>query len=195
MSRQSTLKILLFLLFALTGRYLSINDDGIAQTGPIVIPGPVSISPPAPALEAKAEGEVKPFKRTQLDLKASVMAHPIPEATLVFTLKDKKETKVIVQLPEEAKKLLKDCWHAELMFYYLRTFEIHDFETRINERAAFGKLVGDTHAKLQELMIDTPTGRRKISFNEAVRLTHLLNNSAQCVVNEAKDSVRRKPIA
>jgi len=155
----------------------------------------VSISPPRPALEAKAEGEVKPFKRTHSDLKASVMAHPIPEATLVFTLKDKKETKVIVQLPDEARKLLQECWHAELMFYYLRTFEIHDLPTRINERMAFGNLVEDTHAKLQELTIDTPTGRRKISFNEAVRLTHLLNNSAQCVVNEAKDSVGAKPIA
>src|SRR6185437_13803406 len=137
-------------------------------------------------LEAKAVGEVKPFKRTLPDLKASILAHPIPEATLVFVLHEKNDEKVTVTMPAAAKKPLMECWHAELTFFYLRAFEVHDLQTRINERNAFGSVVANVQAKLQTLTIDTPTGKRKISLNEAVSLTNLLNDSAQCVVNEAK---------
>jgi hypothetical protein len=165
----------------------------IAQTDSKVTVAPVSNSSP-PALEAKAAGEVKPFKLTRSGLKQSILDHPIPEATLVFVMHDK-DTKITVQLPEQAKKLLLECWHAELTFYYLREFEFHDLQTRISERNVFGSVVGNVHAKLQTLTIDTPAGRRKISVNEAVSLTDLLNNSAQCVVNEAKDSLGPKPAA
>ncbi|HXD33881.1 MAG TPA: hypothetical protein VN643_22370 [Pyrinomonadaceae bacterium] len=188
-------KPVLFALISLNLCFQSIDFRCLAQNGNIVVPAPVSIYPPAPALEAKAVGDVKSFKRTRSDLKASVLSHPIPEATLVFVLRDKRDAKVIVKLPEEAKKPLTECWHAELTFFYLSTFEVHDLETRIRERETFGSVVANVQAKLQKLTIDTPTGRRKISLNEAVSLTHLLNESAQCVVDEAKESLRGKPVA
>jgi hypothetical protein len=184
--------LLLFVLFGAI-QCLPITNGCLAQTKPQITI--VTGEPSRPALEAKAFGEVKPFKRTRPSLKASILAHPIPEASLVFILPDKKDSQVTVQLPKEAKKLLLGCWKAELTFYYLRAFEVHDLQTRINEANVFGNIVGDTHVQLQKLSIDTPTGRRNISLNEAVSLTHLLNNSAQKVVNEAKESVSRKPVA
>ncbi|HEV7395329.1 MAG TPA: hypothetical protein VGN86_02360 [Pyrinomonadaceae bacterium] len=188
-------KLTLYALMSLNFCCPLLNGQCVAQNaknGTIVAPADVSIYPPAPALEAKAAGDVKPFKLTRSGLKLSILDHPIPEATLVFVVHDKQDTKVPVQLPEEAKMLLLECWHADLTFYYLRAFEFHDLQTRISERNVFGNVVENVHAKLQTLTIDTPTGRRKISFNEAVSLTHLLDTSAQCVVNEAKDSVAPK---
>jgi len=164
-----------------------------AQKEPQVTVG--VIEPPTPVLEGKAHGDVKPFKRTHTSLKASILAHPIPEAALVFVVTEKHNAKINVRLPAGAKKPLLECWRAELTFYYLRAFEVHDLQTRINERNVFGGVVAKVQAQLQTLTIDTPTGRRKISHNEAVSLTHLLNNSAQKIVNEAKDSVGAKPIA
>lgn len=172
--------------------WLSITYPSRAQEPKL---GIVVIEPPVPSLEAKAVGDVKPFKRTHSDLKASILAHPIPEATLVFVLHDKNDEKVTVTLPAAAKKPLMDCWKAELTFFYLRAFDVHDLQTRIKERNEFGSVVANVQAKLQTMTIDTPTGKRKISLNEAVSLTHLLNNSAQRVVNEAKESVGAKPVA
>lgn len=168
------------------------GSTSLAQTDSKVTVAPVSTFPPAPALEGKAAGDVKPFKLTQSGLKQSILDHPMPEATLLFVLHDKHDKKLSVTLPPGAKAPLLECWRAELYFFYLRAFEVHDLQTRINERNAFGSVVANVQTKLQTLTIDTPRGRRNISLNEAVGLTHLLNNSAQRVVNEAKASVGPK---
>jgi hypothetical protein len=102
-------------------------------------------------LEVKAVGDVKPFKLTKSGLKQSILAHPMPEATLLFVLHDKHDKKLSVTLPLGAKAPLLECWRAELYFFYLRAFEFHDLQTRINERNAFGSVVANVQAKLQTL--------------------------------------------
>lgn len=105
--------------------------EAAAQDPPrVVILGPASINPPAPALQGTVSGEVKPFNLVRGSLKASVLTHPVPHAFLIFVLKEKEASRVTVELPPEARKLLVEGWKAELAFYYKRAFEPRSLDQR-----------------------------------------------------------------
>lgn len=158
------------------------------------------VQPSAPSLEGRATGELKQFKFKGGDLKVDILAHPMPTTSLVFlsgarpTQKDPKtsnKNSVKVRLPHDAANLLRAYWQAYLGFCY-RTELKHppDAQSQVNEDRAIGALSLTTRAKLQELTIDAPDGRRNISQNEAVDILRFLNLSASYIVSQAKEFER-----
>jgi hypothetical protein len=166
-----------------------------AQDKPTVIPAPVTIHPPAPALQGNANGTVRPFKRMQRSLKDSILSHPVPQVSLVFILEDKRSAKITVELPAAARKLLLDCWKAELAFYYKKAFEPSRPDKRINDKYALGGVNSTVLSGLEGITIDTPTGRRKISWDEAGDLVRFMAEAAQQVIAQATQSMGTRPLA
>lgn len=185
----------LILTFAVNTYSQKIFGAAAAQDKPTLKPAPVTIHPRAPALQGNADGKVMPFKRMQRSLKDSILAHPVPHVSLLFVLEDKQSSKINVELPAAARQLLLDCWRAELAFYYKKAFEPSRLDKRINDRYALGGVNSTVLSGLEEMMIDTPTGRRKISEDEASDLVRFMAVAAQQVVAQANESKTAKPLA
>ena len=155
---------------------------------------PVVIYPPKPAVQASVAGQVRPFKLTRGGLKASIFAHPVPQLWLVFP-PVRNAAKVTIKLPSDATKSVLDCWAAELEYRYKKAFEAGSLQKRVNDDYALGRVNVSVLSKLQSLDIDAPTGRRKISDDEAGRIIRFLAESAQNVVEQAKKHKKARSIA
>ena len=188
------LSLLPILVFASIQCSKTTSEAG-AQERPKIVAVPGAIKPPAPALQGTATGEVQSFKFRQQGLKASVLAHPVPQVSLLFVLGEKQASTVKVELPPEARKFLLDCWKAEIAYYYKRAFESSPLEKRINEKYALGRVNQSVLSNLETVTIDTPTGKRRISWDEAGDLVRFMAEAAQQVVEQAKEYKRPKSIA
>ena len=80
-------KLPLFLILVFASIQCSkITFEAAAQDRSKVVAVPGIIKPAAPALQGTATGEVQPFKFRREGLKASVLAHPVPQPSLLFVV-------------------------------------------------------------------------------------------------------------
>ncbi len=155
---------------------------------------PTVIPSPKPTLQATADGELQPFKLMGKGVRASVFAHPVPNVYLVFPA-SQNSPKMTIELPPEAKKPLSDCWKAELEYYYKSGFESRPLDKRIQDSYALGRANMSVLSRLERIEINTPNGKRKISGDEAGDLVKFMAQSAQQIVEQAKESKRLMPVA
>ena len=182
----------LFLILILASISSRVTLQAVAQKTREAVP--VAIYPPKPAVQASVGGQVKPFKLMRGGLKASIFAHPVPQLWLVFP-PVQNASKVTVELPSDATQSVLDCWAAELEYRYKKAFEGGSLQKRVNDDYALGRVNVTVLSKLQSLDIDAPTGRRKISDDEAGRIIRFLAESAQNVVEQAKKHKKARSIA
>ncbi len=143
-------------------------------------------------------GKVLPFTFKGDDLQAAVMSHPMPETWLVFpasTVKDQPPEAtsgndaptVKLELPVKAQQVLLSVWKAALNFRYSQHLEN---ESSAQSDAYDGMALQSSRRivekDLQKIEIDTPTGRRTISWEEAEALTEFVSRAALDVIREAQ---------
>lgn len=153
-----------------------------------------SSTPYVPANQGEAEGTVPNFHPGGDDLRASVLAQPLPQVWLVTPAQvspadpgAEKDGAVRIDLPDEARTALTPIWKAYLE-YYLKTDFDHEKEAqrRLDRDVAMVTTAAKTAAGLEELSINAPDGRRRLSHDEALGIVSFLGRSAKGVVEQAK---------
>jgi hypothetical protein len=161
---------------------------------------------PHPAWEGKAAGDVQSFERNIDNLRTALLSQPIPDIWLEFaetsreghlsTQPSKNEAPIKIALPPEAKSILKLFWAEALKFDYDEAFvkaqsaqEAHDRDIGwINKCAA-------SIVKLEQVEIDAPDGKRKISDVEAEGLVYFTRRASADLVNKAKEKRKNRQVA
>lgn len=166
---------------------LTFSTSAIAQQPERKLGIPEIIPPPKAPRESYADGSVKPFRLTRKTVKDSIMVHPQPEVYLVFPRMSSEKKKIA--LPVAAKNVLSDCWAAELVYYYKRDFENPTPEMNVDAKLELGRVNSWVLSKLERIQINTPTGKRKITDEEAALLVKFMSQSAHDVVQQAKESL------
>lgn len=171
---------------------------GSSATPPVPkLPTAVTINgfpPPEPQLRGAVVGDLKPFSLRNPGFKESLLAHPLPKLRLVFALPGKNET-VQVELPRAVDNALLDCWRTYLAHYYKVEMEPRGgLQARVNADMAFAAAGLRLDNQLQAITIKAPNGLRKISWGESGDVLHFLANSAQSVVQQARDQTRKIPL-
>lgn len=157
----------------------------------------VAIQSPAPALQGMAGGETALFNHPANDLKASVLAHPVPQVWLVFpVLSEAHRARAIdnpslptikVDLPQEAAPTIQAQWEVVLACQYERDVTgIQNAQSGMNFDIAVANSFLHTRRELQKLSIDAPDGRRNISQDEADSIASFINASAVDVIKQAR---------
>ena len=135
-----------------------------------------------PADEAKIEGNVPDYEIKETSLEYLQML-PMPELKFVFV------SKVIgsEQLPEDVKTTLNAHWKEAIKFLH-ETYlnKVADGQTYQEKVTAWFVYSIKTDNKLQEIIIEAPNGKRKISQTEARELSAFLNKAAVEVMDKAK---------
>ncbi len=154
-----------------------------------------------PAIQGKATGKVLPFSHKGGNLKSEILAHPVPEVWLVFPAaetsaktasSDPNNLTVKVELPPEASSELQLQWKTALAFYYYEAKPegATTPDSDVKESLAYAKSFGDTERKLYAMQIDTPTGKRNISFDEAGDIVAFIGASAGNLVKQATQQAK-----
>ena len=148
------------------------------------------IEPPVPSVEGKAMGKLKPLNHKK-DLRSALLAHPTPEIWLEFPNPQSRERSdrakttgdspvIKVQLPPEAKRLLREHWKAICVYYY------SELIGKKSPRAVRVKRLADMYyanavviTNLETMAISVPDGSRMISLNEAGEIVRLLDAFAK----------------
>ena len=191
---KSLLPILVVLVLPLASCSHSPNSAQETRNSPTITTGGGAISTPTPdpniprntaggggvptpdPNHGKAAGELLPFKLTSEDLRAAVLAHPVPEMWLVFPASMEPVPKqddsvsgsaltIRVELPPEAKKALSSYWR-----YLLSVRRDTSLVDMINTR-------NDTFRELQKIELDSPSGRRTIARDEAEELVEFIGKA------------------
>jgi hypothetical protein len=152
---------------------------------------------PAPAFQGVAGGELALFKHQENNLKASVLAHPVPEVWLVFAVPAESEkpqgignasvATVKVELPQEAEQTIQSQWELVLARQYEReVVGLRDVKSGISNDVAVANSFLNTGRELQKLLINAPDGKRNISQDEAYSIASFINASAVDVIKQVK---------
>jgi hypothetical protein len=139
--------------------------------------------------EGEAMGKASSgFPTVHKNQRSKLSFPPMPEVWLVYrdavnpnsASANSEETRTItVQLSTKAKKVLRDHWKVACTYYYLTVIGRRDREGRIDLLAKMDTAGAWSVYKLTELAVDAPSGRRRITENEAVSLVKLVNTYAK----------------
>jgi hypothetical protein len=155
-------------------------------------------TPFVPSDQLKVNGSAQDFLLSGDDLNASVLAQPLPQVWLEFdanenpgNLELKNAKAVRIDLPDEAGTSLTSCWRAYLEYGLKTKVENEkDIQTLVHQDVAMVATAARTAASLEELTIDAPNGRRKVSHDEAWEIVSFLGRSANDVIEQAKQYKR-----
>jgi hypothetical protein len=163
----------------------------------------VSSTPFLPSDRGKAKGSAPNFQLSGGDLRASVLAQPLPQVWLEFSAngslsapESRNAEAVRIDLPDEARISLMSCWQAYLEYYFNTKVENEkNFQTLVHLDVAMVATAARTAASLEELPIGAPNGRRRISHDEAWEIVSFLGRSAEGVVEQAKQYKSRPQLS
>jgi hypothetical protein len=196
MSRVAYLGI--FILIAFVGVSIVLSQQTrtpqVAGTdgGPAITA--TSSTPYVPADQGEAKGSVPNFQPGSNDLRAAILAQPLPQIWLESPAqgslggsKEKHADAIRIDLSDEARAPLTSVWQAYLE-YYLKTKFVDEKEAqnRVDQDVAMVATAARTEASLEALSIDAPNGRRRISHDEALGIVSFLGRSANGIVEQAK---------
>lgn len=147
------------------------------------------------ANQARVDGVVTPFNSTDNNLRTSFLNQPVPEVWLLFAdknsdiseseLSDKNEIRV--ELPTEAKNLLKSYWETSLMCNFNteieKTQNADDYKENLTQLI---RVASTTKNDLQKVFVKAPNETRPISYEEAGDLISFISSSAVEVTEQAK---------
>ena len=95
-----------------------------------------------------------------------------------------------VNLPETARKFIKQHWQIACRYYYREPRAPQDLESRTDRAVLLGNAGAKLIYEFEKLNIDAPDGRRPISANEAQALVYLLNLYARDGIIPSKEELR-----
>jgi hypothetical protein len=132
-----------------------------------------------PADEAKVEVLISDYEIKEATLEY-LQSLPTPDFKLVFNPQDSFRT----ELPADVKSILEIHWKEAVKFFYEDRFN-KQFTAQDNYKT-WSNYCQKTEEKLQNLYIEAPNGRRKISITEADDLYGALNQAAVNIVDKAE---------
>jgi|GEM_PF-1704360 len=153
---------------------------------------------PHPSWEGTAAGNVRPFMRSDDNLRTALLTQSAPEVWLEFAeskregqpprkRSDEKEPVIQVLLSPEGTELLKAFWEKTLLFDYREAYEkVETAQEQIDRDRAWSGYRSTTEQALQKLEISAPDGVRKISDEEANRLVNFVRKASAEIVKTAK---------
>jgi len=176
-------------------------DPSANQTPPrlpvanLPVPALLNAFPPAePQLRGAVIGDLKPFSVTSPDFEKSLLTHPLPRPRLAFALP--KNQTVQIELPRALDRALLNCWRIYLAHYYKVEMKPRgDLQARFNDDMAFAGASSRLDTHLKATIINAPNGLRKISWGECGDILRFLAQSAQSVVQQARDQTHRTPLS
>lgn len=150
-----------------------------------------------PALEGTVVGDLDPLAFKRDKPKASVLAHPTPRVFLIFNQPGRQsdskssaanhDRPIRVALSPSAKRELTPLWKALLAYLYESKVEgVADAKTQASVDGAILRSIMMTEARLQQLPVNAPDGRRSFSANEAESIVKFLSMSADNLVEQAR---------
>lgn len=171
MSKKIILVQIFIIIFAF-GVFTQSNAQGGVSAG---------VSIPRPIDEAEIEGKIPDYeiKETGLEYLQSL---PMPEVKFVFKSKSIGND----ELPEDVKTILMDYWKQAIKFWHTDTFDKAKGQIGYDRDVAWMIYNNKTENKLQELFIEAPNGKRKISQTEAGDLWSFLNSAAIKVIKKTE---------
>jgi hypothetical protein len=146
------------------------------------------------ANQAKVEGSFQIAEMTDTSLE-KVLAQSIPSIWFVFPCNEDnikkelcKEESLKIEIPEETQKSLKNFWKDALTFRYninIRKDELNGEKYYQQTKAFF--VTSSSFAKyLEEIAINTPDGKRKISPDEANDVVYFINTASMKVIEQVE---------
>jgi hypothetical protein len=149
--------------------------------------------PYVPTDQGAVKGSVPYFQLGGRDLRASVLAQPLPLVWLESSAQGRpggweaeNAGAVRIDLPDGATTPLMSCWEAYLAYYFRIKIESEkEPRTYVDQDVAMVITAARTAASLEKLSIDAPHGRRRISHAEALGIISFLGRSAEEVVEQA----------
>jgi hypothetical protein len=169
------------------------------------VPSVAAAPLPGPALQGKAGGEVLRFEFEGGDLRAKVLSHPAPEMWLVFpAARDQGQSHnsnvstdgVKVELPPEAKRLLRLQWETALPAAY--DWELGGVSS-VSARSLLSATIMQSSQKasleLTKVIVDAPGGRRPLTLGEGVDLASFVGKAVFEIVEQAKGFKKSKSMS
>ena len=130
---------------------------------------------------AKIEGDSPDYDVPFSELK-HILTLDAPPVRFVFRT-------ATVEMPPDAKDILKTHWKDALKYYYDGYFDRPKDASSLYERErAWAKYCGETDRKLQEVSVPAPDGSRAITAEEARGIHSFLNQAAQQVIDKSKSA-------
>ncbi len=132
--------------------------------------------------EAKIEVIVPDYEIKEKSLEYLQLL-PMPEFNFVFESKSIDNN----ELPEDVKITLNAHWKESIKFFH-ETYlnKVADGQTAYKKDTAWLRYCNSTKNKLQQIIIEAPNGKRKISQTEASELYASLNKASVSVMDKAK---------
>jgi hypothetical protein len=132
------------------------------------------------------DGVVETFTPAEGDLENSFLNQAVPYIFLNFTLKD--ETVEKVELPDEARKVANDYWKAALIYRWKADINRPpDSRTYVDTQVNYLQASNNADRGFQKIRLNTPTGTRVISYEEAHGLIRFISHAAITVTEQAKE--------
>lgn len=174
----------------LNANQVSTQDD--AKPVAVFIPSSES------ELQSKVEGITQPFNPTSVNLKESVLSHPLPEVWLVFYSPVKpdqpqahrpegQKLSMRVELPPDARHILLTQWRKVLASKYKEEIEVlPDVQSFKKEDVVIASSTNTARLELTKILIETPDGKRTLSWTEANNLVIFINKAVADVLGQIK---------
>lgn len=132
-----------------------------------------------PGDPAKIEGDMPDYDVPFSELK-HILTLDAPNVRFVFKT-------ATVEMPADAKDILKTHWKDALKYYYDAYFDKpKDASSLYDREQAWTKYCAGTDKKLQEIDVPAPDGTRAITAEEARGIHSFLNQAAQEVIDKSK---------